>query len=175
VFLGSDSDALKEQQEFSSIDLLRFSVLASPRKSLKFQIKVVCHGTGELGQTMSACHLCRKCFSTTDTLLVRNAAFCCLVLFASPIKCIRKLVGAVGIENNGVRNFKDLRGMAGNTKSLKKNDEACGGILIAPSKLPHFSPALRFQRRGISADGPKLRAGCGPNFVARMVSRQLYT
>jgi hypothetical protein len=27
-----------------------------------------------------------------------NAAFCCLVLFASPIGCMRKLVGAVGIE-----------------------------------------------------------------------------
>jgi hypothetical protein len=29
--------------------------------------------------------------------------------------------------------------MTRNTKSLKKNDEACRGILIAPSKLPHFS------------------------------------
>ena len=46
------------------------------------------------------------------------------------------LVGAVGIENSDVRNFKDLRGMRRNTKSLKRNDEAREGILIAPSKLP---------------------------------------
>ena len=52
------------------------------------------------------------------------------------------LVGAVGIENNGVRNFKDLRGMTRNAKSLKKNDEACKGILIAPSKLPRFSSSI---------------------------------
>jgi hypothetical protein len=51
-------------------------------------------------------------------------------------------VGAVGIENNGVRNFKDLRGMTRNTKSLKKNDEACRGILVAPSKLPRFSSSI---------------------------------
>ena len=50
-----------------------------------------------------------------------------------------RLVGAVGIENNGVRNFKELRGITRNAKSLKKNDGACRGILIAPSKLPRFS------------------------------------
>jgi hypothetical protein len=44
----------------------------------------------------------------------------------------------VGIENNGVRNLKDLRGMTRNAKSLKKNDEACRGILIAPLKAPSF-------------------------------------
>jgi hypothetical protein len=46
------------------------------------------------------------------------------------------LVGAVGIENNHVRNFKDLRGTMRKAKLLKINDEACKGILIAPSKLP---------------------------------------
>jgi hypothetical protein len=46
------------------------------------------------------------------------------------------LVGAVGIENNHVRNFKDLRGTMRKAKLLKTNDEACKGILIAPSKLP---------------------------------------
>src|SRR5258708_22552506 len=46
---------------------------------------------------------------------------------------------AVGIENNNVRNFKNLRGLTGNVKSFKRNDEACKGILIAPSKLPRFS------------------------------------
>jgi hypothetical protein len=49
---------------------------------------------------------------------------------------------SVGTENNGVRNFKDLRGMTRNAKSLKKNDEACRGILIAPSKLPRFSSSI---------------------------------
>ena len=50
----------------------------------------------------------------------------------------------MGIENNNVRNFKDLRGMQRNTKLLKRNNEACKGILIAPSKLPRFSLCLRF-------------------------------
>jgi hypothetical protein len=50
-----------------------------------------------------------------------------------------RLVGAVGIENNDVWDFKDLRGMTRNIKSSKRNDEACKGILIAPSKLPRFS------------------------------------
>jgi hypothetical protein len=43
------------------------------------------------------------------------------------------LVGAVGIENNDEWNFKDLRGMGRNVKSLKRNDEACKEILSAPS------------------------------------------
>jgi hypothetical protein len=50
------------------------------------------------------------------------------------------LVGAVGIENNDVRNFKELRGIRGNAKSLKKNKRARKGVLIAPSKLPRLSP-----------------------------------
>jgi hypothetical protein len=55
-----------------------------------------------------------------------------------PFQSVR-LVGAVGIENNNVRNFKDLQGMQRNPKSLKRNNEACKGILIAPLKLPRFS------------------------------------
>jgi hypothetical protein len=43
------------------------------------------------------------------------------------------LVGAVGIESNDDRNFKDLLGMPRNAKSLKSNDEARKGILIAQS------------------------------------------
>jgi hypothetical protein len=54
------------------------------------------------------------------------------------------MVGAVGIENNNVRNFKDLRGILGNGKSLRRNNKARKGILIAPSKLPRFSLSLRF-------------------------------
>jgi hypothetical protein len=84
------------------------------------------------------------------------------------------LVGAVGIENNGVRNFKDLRGMTRNTKSLKKNDEACRGILIAPSKLPRISSSIEIPTAWDFRPQPKLRVGYGPNFAARMASRQLY-
>jgi hypothetical protein len=82
------------------------------------------------------------------------------------------LVGAVGIENNGVRNFKDLRGMARNAKSLKKNNEACRGILIAPSKLPRFSSGIEIPTAWDFRHGPKLRVGCGTNFAARMASRR---
>jgi hypothetical protein len=53
------------------------------------------------------------------------------------------LVGAVGIENNDEWNFKDLRGMGRNVKSLKRNDEACKGILIAHSSLG-FSRSVNF-------------------------------
>jgi hypothetical protein len=70
------------------------------------------------------------------------AAFCRLGKSLSHSEQTGWLVGAVGIENNGVRNFKDLRGMTRNTKSLKKDDEACKGILIAPSKLPRFSSGI---------------------------------
>jgi hypothetical protein len=49
------------------------------------------------------------------------------------------MVGAVGIENNNASIFKDLRGTTRNAKLLKRNDEACKGILIAPSKLPQNS------------------------------------
>ena len=49
------------------------------------------------------------------------------------------MVGAVGIENNDVRHFKDLPGMQRNAKSLKWNERARKGILIAPSKLPRIS------------------------------------
>jgi hypothetical protein len=75
------------------------------------------------------------------------------------IRCVkRNLVGAVGIENNRVRNLKDLREMRSNTKSLKRNDEERKAILIAPSKLPrshgysipfllNFSPWQRPQSR----------------------------
>jgi len=52
------------------------------------------------------------------------------------------LVGAVGIENNDEQNLKDLRGMRRNAKLLKRNERACKGILIAPSKLPRLSSVL---------------------------------
>jgi len=65
-----------------------------------------------------------------------------LAFLLSPDQSGRWLVGAVGIENNNVRNFKDLRGMRRNTKSLKRNNEEWRGILIAPSKLPRLSSVL---------------------------------
>jgi hypothetical protein len=68
------------------------------------------------------------------------------------------MVGAVGIENNNVSILKGLRGTMRKAKSLKRNDEACRGILIAPSKLPQnslvFSLALKFQGVGIHTHCP---------------------
>ena len=65
--------------------------------------------------------------------------------------------------------------MTRKAKSLKRNDEACEGILIAPSKLPQnhlvFSLALRFQRSGIFTHCPERQVGFGFNFAARMASR----
>jgi len=48
------------------------------------------------------------------------------------------LLRVVGFRNNDVRNFKDMRGMQGNAKSLKMNERARKGIPIAPS--PFVSP-----------------------------------
>jgi hypothetical protein len=48
------------------------------------------------------------------------------------------LVGAMGIENNNASIFEALRGTTGNAKLLKINDEACKGILFAPSKFSRF-------------------------------------
>jgi hypothetical protein len=44
----------------------------------------------------------------------------------------------VGVENITVQNLKDLEGMLGNTKSLKRNNRKCKGILIVPSMAPRF-------------------------------------
>jgi hypothetical protein len=57
------------------------------------------------------------------------------------------LVGAVGIENINVRNFKDLRGTRGNAKSLKRNNKACTEFLLlkAPSDFLIFEiPTFNF-------------------------------
>ena len=37
------------------------------------------------------------------------------------------------IENTTVRNFKELEGMLGNAKALKRNNGECKGILNGPS------------------------------------------
>jgi hypothetical protein len=52
------------------------------------------------------------------------------------------LVGAVGIENNNIWNFKDLEEMLGNAKALKRNNREYKEILIGPSMAPHFSGAV---------------------------------
>jgi hypothetical protein len=78
------------------------------------------------------------------------------------------LVGAVGIENNDERNFKDLRGMTRNAKSLKKNDEACRGILIAPSKLPRFSRSIEIPTAwDFRPRSYRLRPPCFTNYAAK--------
>jgi hypothetical protein len=51
---------------------------------------------------------------------------------------VRRLVGAVGIENNNEWNFRDLAGMRENIKSLKKNTGELEGIFIGPLKAPRF-------------------------------------
>jgi len=55
------------------------------------------------------------------------------------------LVGAVGIENTTRRNFKDLEGMLGKAKALKRNNWECKGILIGPLMAPRFFRPLRFR------------------------------
>jgi hypothetical protein len=82
-----------------------------------------------------------------------------------------KLVGAVGIENNNGRDFKDLCGIRRNTKSLKGNDGEREGILIAPLKLPRFSCPLNFLavRFNHCLNG---KSAEDPNLAAWMASRQ---
>jgi len=53
------------------------------------------------------------------------------------------LVGAVGIENNDKRSFKDLKEMRGNGKALKRNGEERKGILIGPSMAPRLWTLFR--------------------------------
>jgi hypothetical protein len=84
----------------------------------------------------------------------------------------RWMVGAVGIENNNGRDFKDLRGMMGNTKSLKGNDRECKGILIAPLKRPRFSRPFHFLDRWVSPTALNKKSASDPNLAARMASRR---
>jgi hypothetical protein len=81
------------------------------------------------------------------------------------------LVGAVGIENNDGLDFKDLRGMRRNTKSLKRNDGEPKGILIAPLMLPHFSRAFNPFCCYVSPTTRSRESASGSNLAARMASR----
>ena len=92
----------------------------------------------------SACHPRRRISSRSRPPFALKAAFCCLVIFTSPIGSISKLVGAVGIENNAGWNFKDLEEMLRGTKTLRRNDRECKGILIGPLMAPRFSRRPRF-------------------------------
>jgi hypothetical protein len=78
--------------------------------------------------------------------------------FANHKRIRKMLVGAVGIENNGRRDFKDLRGMRRNTKSLKRNDGERKGTRIAPLMLPR------------SCRSPN-SLGCGFTYRAEQESR----
>jgi hypothetical protein len=82
---------------------------------------------------------------------------------------------AVGIENTTRRNFKDLEGMLGNAKALKRNNGECKGILIGPLMAPRFSRPLRFLHsvfHSLSRSHSRLRAQI---FAARMASRRNFT
>jgi|ERR1700674_4134538 len=89
------------------------------------------------------------------------AAFCRL---DKPLSCCWEkgwLVGAVGIENTTGRNFKDLEGMMGNAKALKRNNRECKGILIGPLMAPRFSRPPRFRHsvsHSLSKSRSRLRA-----------------
>jgi len=61
---------------------------------------------------------------------------------------MRRLVGAVGIENNTEWNFKDLEEMLRSPKALKRNNEESKGIFIGPSMAPRFFESVKFVRHG---------------------------
>src|ERR1700688_3216727 len=62
--------------------------------------------------------------------------------------------------------------MPRNTKSLKRNDEARKGILIAPSKLPRFFLVLEILTPNLFIHCFQQMSASGPRFTARMASRQ---
>src|ERR1700675_3170430 len=72
------------------------------------------------------------------------------------------LVGAVGIENTTRRNFKDLEGMLGNAKALKRNNWEYKGILIdGPSMAPRFFSTTEIRHsvfHSLSKSRSRLRA-----------------
>jgi hypothetical protein len=81
------------------------------------------------------------------------------------------LVGAVGIEINAERSFKDLGEMRGNAKSMRRNNRECEGILIGPLMAPRFFGAEIPSR--VSSRYTKANVGIGPNLAARMANRLL--
>ena len=62
--------------------------------------------------------------------------------------------------------------MRRNAKSLKRNDGARGGILIARLKLPRFSRPPNSLRREVSPTALGGKSASGSNLAARMASRR---
>jgi hypothetical protein len=52
--------------------------------------------------------------------------------------------------------------MRGNAKPLKRNDEECTGILIAPSKLPRISSIFEILTLNFCYPLPATNVGFGP-------------
>ena len=113
----------------------------------------------------SGCHPCRQEEK-------RNRIIGPICPFLPPrdfVKCpsIRKMVWAVGIENNNERNLRDLEEMLGSAKLLERNNRECNGILIGidPEWRPLVFLALKFpccffaRRRVASATGQISRHG----------------
>lgn len=88
---------------------------------------------------------------------------------ASSFYGMRKLVGAVGIENNTERNLKDLEEMPGSAKSLKRNNGECREILIGPSMAPHFFGPEQFSQFTFE-HRLEQQVGSGSNFAVRMAA-----
>jgi hypothetical protein len=91
------------------------------------------------------------------------------VKVASSFYGMRKLVGAVGIENNTERNLKDLEEMPGSAKSLKRNNGECREILIGPSMAPHFFGPEQFSQFTFE-HRLEQQVGSGSNFAVRMAA-----
>jgi hypothetical protein len=85
---------------------------------------------------------------------------------------VRRRARALSQQNTTRRNFKDLKGMLGNAKALKRNNWECKGIFIGPSMAPRFSRPPKFRPRVFSLTVQVARSASGSNFAARMVSRR---
>ena len=85
----------------------------------------------------------------------------------------------MGIENTTGRNFKDLAGMLGNAKALKRNNWESQGIIIGPLMAPRFSRPPRFRHsvfHALSKSRGRLRAEISRRgWQADLTSRILQT
>ncbi len=82
------------------------------------------------------------------------------------------MAGAVGIENNADRNFKDVEEMPGSAKELKRNNRECKGILIGPLMAPRFFLTTEIPSQCISLTVQVAQSALGSNFAAWMASRR---
>ena len=72
------------------------------------------------------------------------------------------LVGAVGIENTARRNFKELEGMLGNAKALKRNNWECKEILIDVITTP--ASMVRVDCFGVNPNSARTEGGRDANY-----------